>query len=133
MKTLAGLHKDEQLAVTLAPVSRMDLIKYSGASGDFNPIHTVDVEATKAGLPGIIAHGMWTMGNLAKLFTPYYEEGFIEDYEIRFAGMVFIDDVITLQATVAEEEIEGVYFHVIATNQKDKTVIQGKVKFRKYA
>ncbi len=76
----------------------MDLIKYAGASGDFNPIHTIDGEAKNAGLPGIIAHGMWTMGNLAKLFTPYVEEGFIQDYSIRFRGMVFIDDVITLKA-----------------------------------
>lgn len=80
MKRLAELHTGDSLEeIRLEPVSRMDLIKYSGASGDFNPIHTVDEEATKAGLPGIIAHGMWTMGNLTKLFTSYYNEGFIQD------------------------------------------------------
>ena len=73
MSNILTLEKGKTLSETLAPVSRMDLIKYSGASGDFNPIHTVDEEAKKTGLPGIIAHGMWTMGNLDKLFTPYYE------------------------------------------------------------
>ena len=117
---------------TLAPVSRMDLIKYSGASGDFNPIHTIDEEAHKAGLPGIIAHGMWTMGNLAKLFTPFYESGFIEDYQIRFAGMVFIDDTLTLHAEVAEETEEYLDFLVKAVNQNGKAVIKGTLRFKKY-
>ncbi|WP_029268687.1 MaoC/PaaZ C-terminal domain-containing protein, partial [Virgibacillus alimentarius] len=74
MKSLSDLQIGESLdPITLQPVSRLDLIKYAGASGDFNPIHTIDAAAEKAGLPGIIAHGMWTMGNLSKLFTPYYE------------------------------------------------------------
>lgn len=133
MKTLSEFNIGERLEVILDPVSRMDLIKYSGASGDFNPIHTVDAEAAKAGLPGIIAHGMWTMGNLAKLFTPYYEEGFIEDYQIRFSGMVFIDDVITLRASAEREENDSIYFAVHAINQKGQPVLKGKVKFSKYA
>lgn len=68
MTTLTALQVGSELEnITLSPVTRLDLIKYAGASGDFNPIHTIDEEAEKAGLPGIIAHGMWTMGNLAKL------------------------------------------------------------------
>ncbi|MFD1848776.1 MaoC/PaaZ C-terminal domain-containing protein [Oceanobacillus bengalensis] len=132
MKQLVELHTNDSLEVTLEPVSRMDLIKYSGASGDFNPIHTVDEEAKKAGLPGIIAHGMWTMGNLSKLFTPYYEEGFIQDYQIRFSGMVFLQDVITLKAEV--ENISDTFsdFKVKAVNQHGKEVIKGKIRFSKY-
>jgi acyl dehydratase len=115
--------------VQLEPVTRMHLIKYAGASGDFNPIHTIDEEAKNAGLPGIIAHGMWTMGNLAKLFTPYAEEGFIEDYSIRFKGMVFIDDVITLKAMLVEKESEKLTFNVHAMNQEYKDVIKGQMVF----
>ena len=133
MISLMALNKGESLEeITLAPVSRMDLIKYSGASGDFNPIHTIDAEAVKAGLPGIIAHGMWTMGNLAKLFTHYYEEGFIQDYQIRFSGMVFLNDVITLKAEVAETTAESLLFHVRAVNQNGREVIKGLVKFFKH-
>ncbi|MCA1025851.1 MULTISPECIES: MaoC/PaaZ C-terminal domain-containing protein [Cytobacillus] len=131
MSNILTLEKGKTLSETLAPVSRMDLIKYSGASGDFNPIHTVDEEAKKTGLPGIIAHGMWTMGNLAKLFTPYYEEGFIKDYRIRFSGMVFIDDVITLVATVTTEEEQEIAFEVKAVNQAGKAVLKGDVTFVK--
>lgn len=133
MKSLTELERGQSLEeVTLKPVSRLDLIKYAGASGDFNPIHTIDEEAAKAGLPGIIAHGMWTMGNLAKLFTPYCEEGFIQDFTVRFTGMVFLNDVLTLQAEVEEKSEQSIVFNVSAINQNGKTVIKGKVKFRLY-
>ncbi|KJE27861.1 maoC like domain protein [Geobacillus kaustophilus] len=118
--------------VTLAPVSRLDLIKYAGASGDYNPIHTIDEEAKKAGLPGIIAHGMWTMGNLAKLFTSYYEEGFVQDYFVRFQSMVFLNDVITLKATVKEKDDKAIRFAVAAVNQHGKEVIKGEAVFSLY-
>lgn len=115
--------------IQLQPVSRMDLIKYAGASGDYNPIHTIDEEAKKAGLPGIIAHGMWTMGNLAKLFTSYYEEGFIQDYSIRFKGMVFLNDIITLKAELKERVENKHHFEVHAVNQEGSPVLKGKVVF----
>ncbi|MDQ1146348.1 acyl dehydratase [Bacillus sp. SORGH_AS 510] len=133
MSTLAHLQVGESInEVQLKPVSRMDLIKYSGASGDFNPIHTIDDEAKKAGLPGIIAHGMWTMGNLAKLFTSYYEEGFVQDYSIRFKGMVFLDDVVTLKATLKEKQENKLRFQVQAVNQQGNEVLKGEVVYHQY-
>lgn len=133
MTLLTELKIDESLEpVILQPVSRIDLIKYAGASGDFNPIHTIDEEAKKAGLPGIIAHGMWTMGNLSKLFSAYIEDGYIEDYTIRFKNMVFIDDIITLNATLQQNEGNKMHFSVIATNQNNKKVIEGKIVFKHY-
>jgi acyl dehydratase len=133
MSTLAQLKVGESVKeIQLAPVSRIDLIKYAGASGDFNPIHTIDDEATKAGLPGIIAHGMWTMGNLAKLFTPYVEEGFIQDYSIRFKGMVFLNDVVTLKATLKEANENKLNFIVQAVNQNGNEVLKGEVVYRQF-
>ncbi|NCU16975.1 MaoC/PaaZ C-terminal domain-containing protein [Pallidibacillus pasinlerensis] len=122
----------DTLEVTLDPVSRLDLIKYAGASGDFNPIHTIDAEAKNAGLPGIIAHGMWTMGNLSKLFTPYYGEGFIKEFKVRFASMVFLNDMITLRAELEEERDGELLFNVSAVNQKDQVVVKGTVQFTRY-
>lgn len=130
MNRITDFQKGDSLPpIQLAPVTRLDLIKYAGASGDFNPIHTIDAEAEGAGLPGIIAHGMWTMGNLAKIFTPYLEEGFIQDYAIRFKGMVFLEDVITLKATVVEKKEKQVIFQVQAVNQSDKDVLKGELVF----
>lgn len=133
MKRLIELQVGDSLGeVQLKPVSRLDLIQYAGASGDYNPIHTIDEEAKKAGLPGIIAHGMWTMGNLAKLFTHYYEEGFIQDFSVRFKGMVFLNDVLTLKATLKEKNENKLRFHVMAVNQNEKVVVKGEVVFSQY-
>lgn len=132
MTVLADIRKGESLVTTLEPVSRMDLIKYSGSSGDFNPIHTIDEEAKKAGLPGIIAHGMWTMGNLSKLFTAYYDEGYIKDYNIRFSGMVFLNDVLTLKADLVDIVDQSLIFDVKAINQHQKAVVKGKLIFERY-
>lgn len=133
MSTLLQLQVGESVQeIQLDPVSRIDLIKYAGASGDFNPIHTIDEEAKKAGLPGIIAHGMWTMGNLAKLFTPYYEEGFVKDYSIRFKNMVFLNDVIKLQATLKEVNEPNLRFQVQAVNQNGNEVLKGEILFTLY-
>ena len=132
MTILAEISKGESLETTLKPVTRMDLIKYSGSSGDFNPIHTIEEEAKKAGLPGIIAHGMWTMGNLSKLFTPYFEEGYIKDYNIRFSGMVFLDDVLTLKADLIDKANQSLIFDVKAINQHQKAVVKGKLIFECY-
>ena len=133
MSTLTQLQIGDVLdEIQLDAVSRMDLIKYSGASGDFNPIHTIDDEAIKAGLPGIIAHGMWTMGNLAKIFTPHFEAGFIEDYSIRFKGMVFLNDVITLRATLKGVGNNTLCFQVQAVNQHGKDVLKGEVVYHLY-
>lgn len=130
MNRLTDLEKGDRLPqIELDPVSRLDLIKYAGASGDFNPIHTIDDEAERAGLPGIIAHGMWTMGNLAKIFTPHLEEGFIQHYGIRFRGMIFLGDVITLKATVAEKQEKQVTFEIQAINQHNKEVLAGELIF----
>ncbi|MFD1864419.1 MaoC/PaaZ C-terminal domain-containing protein [Planococcus chinensis] len=130
MKRIVDLGVGEALdEIEMAPVTRLDLIKYAGASGDFNPIHTIDAEAERAGLPGIIAHGMWTMGNLAKLFTPHLTEGFLQDYAIRFKGMVFIGDVITLKAVVADRQEGQVKFTVQAVNQQGKDVLKGDAVF----
>jgi acyl dehydratase len=133
MSTLLQLQVGESVQeIQLEPVSRIDLIKYAGASGDFNPIHTIDEEAKKAGLPGIIAHGMWTMGNLAKLFTPYYEEGYVKDYSIRFKNMVFLNDVISLQASLKEVNEPNLRFQVQAVNQNGNEVLKGEVLFTLY-
>jgi acyl dehydratase len=133
MSLLAELQVGESIQdIQLEPVSRLDLIKYAGASGDFNPIHTIDEEAAKAGLPGIIAHGMWTMGNLAKVFTAYYDEGFIQDYSIRFKGMVFLNDVITLKAALSAREDQLLRFKVQAVNQNGNEVLKGEVVYREF-
>lgn len=131
MSTLKSLNiSDELKSIELQPVNRLELIKYAGASDDYNPIHTIDTEAERAGLPGIIAHGMWTMGNLSRLFSQYIEEGYIEDYRVRFTGMVFLDDVISLNGKLVDRDDSQLIFDVNASKRDGQKVIQGQVSFR---
>jgi acyl dehydratase len=120
-------------SIELEPVTRLELIKYAGASGDYNPIHTIDEEAEGAGLPGVIAHGMLTMGRMGRLFTPFVLEGFVQEFSTRFLGMVFLKDVITLKATLIEINDLTLYFLVEAINQREEKIAIGKVAFRTYS
>ncbi|WMM90262.1 MaoC/PaaZ C-terminal domain-containing protein [Heyndrickxia coagulans] len=101
-------------------------------NGQIRSIHTIDEAAEKAGLPGIIAHGMWTMGNLGKLFTPYVGEGFIEKFSVRFAGMVFLDDRLTLSATLKEAQGARQTYEAVVANQDGGKVIKGEIVWKMY-
>lgn len=123
--------------LTLAPVTRLDLIKYAGASGDYNPIHTIDAAAADAGLPGVIQHGMLTMAKVGLLFSPYLESGFISLIEVRFAGMVAVGDVLTVGGRITEiarrNENQIALIEVAVRNQRDQLVLGGQGEFRLFA
>ncbi len=74
-------------------VTRADLVRYAGASGDFNPIHWSDRVATSVGLPGVIAHGMYTMGIAARAVTGWTgDPSALVEYHVRFGRPVVVPD-----------------------------------------
>jgi len=74
-------------------VTRVDLVKYAGASGDFNPIHWNERFARSVGLPGVIAHGMYTMAQAGKFVTEWAgDPGAVLEFGVRFSGMVPVPD-----------------------------------------
>ena len=114
------------------PICRLQLIKYSGASGDYNPIHLIDEAAQEAGLPGVIAHGMLTAATMGLPFSPYMEHGYITELEARFSGMVYVGDEITVGGQVSEREDleEGcVYTFEVYASNGESTVASGTVSF----
>ena len=83
----------EQLPVQTFRVTRADLVRYAGASGDFNPIHWSDRTAVKVGLPGVIAHGMLTMALAGRAVTAWAgAPDAIVDYGVRFTRPVPVPD-----------------------------------------
>ncbi|WNV74971.1 MaoC/PaaZ C-terminal domain-containing protein [Geodermatophilus sp. DSM 44513] len=84
------------------PVTRADLVRYAGASGDLNPIHWSDRVATEVGLPGVIAHGMLTMALAARAVTAWAgDPGALVEYHVRFGRPVVVpDDDAGAQVTV---------------------------------
>jgi acyl dehydratase len=75
------------------PISRPDLVRYAGASGDFNPIHWSPRTATSVGLPDVIAHGMLTMATAVRAVTDWVgDPGAVVDYGVRFTKPVVVPD-----------------------------------------
>ena len=85
------LEKGQSVGERTVPVSRADLVKYAGASGDFNPIHWNQDFAQNVGLPNVIAHGMFTMGAAVGLVTEWAgDAGAVVDYQTRFTKPVVV-------------------------------------------
>ncbi|MEX2254115.1 MAG: MaoC/PaaZ C-terminal domain-containing protein [Acidimicrobiia bacterium] len=88
-------------------LTRSDLVRYAGASGDFNPMHTDEMAATGAGLPSVFGHGMFTMGMLGKALTDYVGAGNLRNYKVRFTKQTWPGEQLTTRITVAKKYDEG--------------------------
>jgi acyl dehydratase len=85
--------KGTELPPLTLRVTRADLVRYAGASGDFNPIHWSDRVATGVGLPGVIAHGMLTMALAGRLVTQWAgDPAAVRSYGVRFTRPVVVPD-----------------------------------------
>ena len=84
-------------------LGRTDLVMYAGASGDFNPMHTDEVAAKDAGLPGVFGHGMFTMGLLGRALTDYVGVGNLKLYKVRFTKQTWPGEKLTTKVTVAKK------------------------------
>ena len=123
---------DELDKRTLPPVTRSQLSRYAEASGDHNPIHISDRAAEEAGLPGVIAHGMLTAAAMGLPFSPYLEHGYVKELKVRFSGMVYPEDEISVggHAIGAEETVEGcLYGFEIYARKGEDVVASGTVSF----
>ena len=116
MLELAQLTTGQELpAYKKEPVTKVQLVKYAGASGDFNPLHTDDAFAQKIGMPGVIAHGMLIMGFLGE-YVNHLAGTFatVKDFNMRFGAMTFPKDTITCRGVIKETyEKDGSRFVVL--------------------
>ena len=103
-KLAAGM----ELPAVSYPVTRLSLVKYCGASGDFNPIHWNERVARAVGLPDVIAHGMFTMAQAGRFVTDWAGPGAtVTEFGVRFSAPVVVPDddtgaTIEVSGTVAE-------------------------------
>ena len=82
-----------ELPSIIVRLTRADLVRYAGASGDFNIIHWNDRTAAAVGLPGVIAHGMLTMGHAVRVVTQWTgDPSKVIDYQVRFTRPVVVPD-----------------------------------------
>lgn len=90
-------------AFRYGPLSVTDLVRYAGASGDFNPLHHDEAYARAAGLPGVMAHGMLSAGLLASFVTRWFGAGSVRRYKVRFREKVFPGDTLTAEGRITGE------------------------------
>lgn len=116
------------------PIAQIQLTRYAGASGDFNPIHQDATFARAAGMGDVFGHGMLSMGFVAQSVTDWLGVGTTQKIGVRFAGLVRLGDVITCRGRVvakrpAKEPGGGagqVDLELWAENQKGEKVVTGR-------
>ncbi len=118
-------------------VTRLDLVKYAGASGDFNPIHWSDRFATSVGLPGVIAHGLLTMALVGRALTEWAgNPAGVVDFTVRFTRPVVVPDTdegadLVVRAALREWTDEGyAVLDITATSAGEKVLSQARATVR---
>ncbi len=115
--------------------TRDTLVRYAGASGDFNPIHYRDDIATSVGLPGVLAHGMLTMGVAVQTTVNWAgDPGRVVDYQTRFTRPVLVDPTngadVSVSGKVAVVDTEAGEARVDLTVTYNGDTVLGKAQVR---
>jgi acyl dehydratase len=112
-------------------LKRTQIVQYAGASGDYNPLHTDEVFATKvAGYPSVFAHGMLTMGMTGRILTDTVGDGRLTRFGGRFTSQVWPGDTLTATATVTAIHDDVVDLSVRTVNQDGVEVFSGTASAR---
>ena len=115
--------------------TRDSLVRYAGASGDFNAIHYRDDVAKAVGLPGVLAHGMLTMGATVQSVVDFLgDSGKVIDYQVRFTKPVLVDAAkgatLVVNATVVEIDETAKIARIDLSASCDGVVVLGKAQVR---
>ena len=116
-------------------ITRESLVRYAGASGDFNAIHYRDDVAKAVGLPGVLAHGMLTMGAAVQCVVDFLgDSGKVLDYQVRFTKPVLVDATkgatLIVNATVVEIDEAEKIARIDLSATADGVVVLGKAQVR---
>ena len=128
-----GRNIGDVLVEDYVELSRDSLVRYAGASGDFNPIHYRDDVAMSVGLEGVLAHGMLTMGLAVAPVTAWLgDRGFVSSYQVRFTKPVYVPPTgsVTVAVSVSlakvDETTEGSATLALSVTTQDGTTVLGK-------
>lgn len=113
----------------VGPIKQMDLVRYAGASGDFNPIHN-DVEFAKsAGLPGTIAHGMYIMALMGRQVTNWAHPLQVKFFGVKFKGMTLPGETVVFTGKIKKKKEENgeklIMVSLTAANDKGDVKVSG--------
>lgn len=122
---------DEAPPVVAANITRTQIVKYAGASGDFNPIHHDELYAIRAGNDRVFAMGMMTAGFLSHMVTDWVGDGNIRRYKVRFATRIWPGDTVTCKGKITKKYTRDgknyIEADVFAENQNSEKAIVGTI------
>jgi acyl dehydratase len=132
---IASLEVGQVIGTSEFLLTRDSLVRYAGASGDFNPIHYRDDFAQSVGLDGVLAHGMLTMGAAVQVAVDWVgDAGKGVDYGVRFTKPVFVDAtdgaVLVVTGKIGEIDAENGEVRVDLTATFNETEVLGKAQAR---
>jgi acyl dehydratase len=132
---IASLEVGQVIGTTEFLLTRDSLVRYAGASGDFNSIHYRDDIAASVGLPGVLAHGMLTMGAAVQVAVDWVgDAGKVTDYQVRFTKPVVVDPVdgavLVVTGKIGEINAETGEVRVDLTATFNETAVLGKAQAR---
>ena len=121
---------DELPHLVKSPIQQIQLTRYAGASGDFNPIHQDHEFAKAAGMGDVFAHGMLSMGFVAQAVTDWSGAGTVRKIGVRFTALVRLKDVVTCKGRVlsksSKDDVHTVDVEIWAENPRGEKVVSGK-------
>jgi acyl dehydratase len=130
---ITALEVGQQIGSTEFLLTRDSLVRYAGASGDFNPIHYRDDFAKSVGLEGVLAHGMLTMGAAVQVAVDWVgDPGRVVDYGVRFTKPVWVDAhdgaVLVVVGKIGEIDLENRKVRVDLSATFNETAVLGKAQ-----
>ena len=132
---LASLEVGQEIGSAEFHLTRDSLIRYAGASGDFNPIHYRDDIAQAVGLPGVLAHGMLTMGAAVQVAVNWVgDAGAVIDYQVRFTKPVLVDArsgaKLLVTGKIAEIDTENKIVRIDLDAKSNDLTVLGKAQVK---
>nr|WP_263326471.1 MaoC/PaaZ C-terminal domain-containing protein [Neobacillus sp. Marseille-Q6967] len=112
-------------------ITHTQLVRYAGASGDFNPIHTVVPFAEQAGLGGVIAHGMLIMGFIGQAIGTWFDVTQLLNFRVRFQAITRPGEKITILGQITGETIDRWICEAKAINEKNEVKARGSFEIKK--
>lgn len=130
---LTTLAVGDEIATATYHLDRGSLVRYAGASGDFNAIHYRDDIAAHVGLPGVLAHGMLTMGLSVQPVVDWIgDPGRVFDYQVKFTRPVVVDPqagaVVTVSAKIGAIDVDAQTARADLTVTFDEATVLGKAQ-----
>ena len=134
---LVDVEVGSSLPAQTFPLDRARLVRYAGASGDFNPIHWSEQTATSVGLPNVIAHGMLTMATAVRVVTDWLgDPGAVLEYGVRFTRPVVVESdrpaelVVTGSVRSVDEEAATAVLDLTASVNGETVLARARATVR---